>query len=233
MRSVAAKLRGLIGELGPTGAGSFLLARALTASGIGQLHCYLLVAQPVPAHPGASRPSKLIRVRQVSEQDYQVAWFQRPAAVIRERFRQGAVCFVAFREAQAIGCIWLITDQYLEDEVRCHYILQPAAHTAWDFDVYLHPRHRLGRGFVYLWEAANSWLREHGRHWSLSRIDALNRASLLAHRRQGAVVVGQALFLRLGPLQLLVSNRSPYLHLSPHPGRIPALRVSAPRSSEQ
>lgn len=222
------KLRALLSDFGVLDTLWYCLARLLGRTRLGELHRYLLVAQPVPSVPPRRRQSTVIEVRQIPEQGYDPSWFERPEAVIRERFRQGAVCFVAFREGQAIGCIWLVLGSYLEDEVRCRYLLHPLTETAWDFDVFLHPQHRLGRGFAYLWEYANTWLRERGRRWSLSRIDAFNRDSLRAHRRQGAVVVGQALFIRIAGLQLMLSDRAPHVHLSWHARDLPALRVRAP-----
>ncbi|HEY8351300.1 MAG TPA: hypothetical protein VIK87_02045, partial [Sphingomonadales bacterium] len=100
--------------------------------------------------------------------------------------------------------------------------------TAWDFDVYVAPEHRMGRTFARLWAAANEYLRARGVRWSLSRISGYNPASFNSHKRLGARVIGRASFLRIGNWQLMWSNRAPYLHLSRKAQ--PRLRVRAPKS---
>lgn len=223
------RLAALHQSLGIRGTISYLLARGLSTSGVGRYYDYILLAQPVPSAPQSTSRRSTIQVRPIAAADYRLEWFERPARVIEQRYRQGGVCLVAFQGDEVIGCLWLIRASYLEDEVHCRYQLHPAAHCSWDFDVYLHPHHRLGRGFSALWEAANQWLREHQQHWSFSRIHAANRASLRAHQRLGAVVVGSAVFFCSGPLQFMLSTCRPHVHLAWRPQQHATLYLSAPR----
>lgn len=217
-------------ELGPSDTMLYACKRAMErARGDTVLHKYLLVAQRVPAAPlTRARPGRKVTVRQVSESEYQVAWFPRPAEMIAPRFRQGAQCFVAFRGPEPVGCLWLATGTYEEDEVRCTFVLQPPERLAWDFDVYVAQAHRGGRVFAYLWDAAFSWLREGGYDYTASRIDAFNAASVRSHARMGAKVIGSAVFVHLPRHQVLLSSVKPRLRLTHSAAPPPCMVITAP-----
>jgi len=226
----AKRLWAFCAELGWWNAWLYLCGLVLRrCSSRAQLHKYYLVAQPVPAQPLLpQRRRTAITINVVSQAEYDPAWFPRPLEAILARFEQGAVCFVAFKAQEAIGCLWLLPGPYLEDEVRCRFIPSPPGQAAWDFDVYLQPAYRSGRTFAYLWDHANGWLRERGIGWTMSRIDAFNRASLDAHRRLGAQRVGALLFVGVGKSQMLLADVRPYVHLSRNARRCPEIVVSAP-----
>jgi hypothetical protein len=207
----------------------FVLNRflAMVSKGGLRLYRYYLIAQPVAKTtllpPGRG---KKIEIRLISEQDEITLQFPRPAIAIRERFKQGAKCLVAFKEEQFIGFLWLLLGSYQEDEVRARYIPLPAGKAAWDFDVYVAPDFRLGLTFPRLWDEANRFLCENNILWSCSRISAFNTGSLGAHARLGTVSLGSAIFFYAGRWQITLASISPYFHLSSHPGSFPEFRLN-------
>lgn len=221
------KLRAVFNEFGPKGL-LYLLTRALEGTPAG-VHCYHLVAQPVPGGPllPAGR-GRSIEVRLMERADPALSQLPLTAEVLDRRYGQNAICLGAFKEGAVIGCLWLCLGPYREDEVRCRFVPQPEGGAAWDFDVYLHPEQRLGLGFARLWDEAHRRLRERGVAWSMSRISTLNLKSLAAHRRLGARQLGMATFVQLGGAQLMVSSLSPHVHLSLRRGSAPSLLLKAP-----
>lgn len=195
-----------------------------------QIANYRLFLQPVTlALPHQAKPGSSISIRQIDQAEYRVEWFERPAEIIEQRYRQGARCFVAFDRGTPIGCLWLCFNSYLEDTVRCNFVLCPKDKVVWDFDVYVAPKYRLGRTFLYLWEAAREWLRNQGFEWTASRIDAFNINSLNSHRRMGAVQVGAAVFVACRNWQIMLANVQPYFHFSVATGKLPEVVVVAPK----
>lgn len=152
----------------------------------------------------------------------------RPAAVIAARFAQGARCLAATdRDAKFAGFLWFVIGSYMEDEVRARFDPGPVGRAAWDFDVSIVPRYRMGRLFGYLWERASAELAACGVGYSMSRISAFNGPSLASHRRLGARVVGQASFVCVGRVQLMISTVAPKWHLSWQEKQRPVLAISA------
>lgn len=223
-----AALRTLARAIGWRDALLYGAARVLgTASGgRARLYKYRLVAQPVPAREAPARRTRF-EVRRAVAQDV-LGLLPRPADVIERRFGAGAQCVAAYRDGDFAGCIWFVRGDYDEDEVRCRFRPSPPARTAWDFDVYVPPRHRLGFAFATLWQAVEGDLRRAGVQWTLSRISAFNPASLGAHRRLGARALGSATFLCVGRAQCMLSTVAPYVHVSWSPRRVPLLRLHVP-----
>ena len=141
----------------------------------------------------------------------------RPPAVIRERFGQGAQCLMATKDDTLIGCIWFIRGAYAEDEVRVDYVLPTDGRCVWDFDVFVAEPERLGFLFAKQWDAFDSLLRPQGIRYTLSRINAFNRRSIASHRSLGATLCGRALFLRLGQVQWMLSNQRPFIAFGGRP----------------
>lgn len=137
----------------------------------------------------------------------------RPPAVISGRFAQGAQCLAATRDGRLVGCIWFVRACYLEDEVRADFLFQDRQ-AVWDFDVFVADSERMGFLFARLWDVFDAQLRTQGVGYSLSRINAFNARSMTSHRRLGARPFGWATFLKLGPVQLMLASRAPYVHLS-------------------
>lgn len=218
---------GALPATGPLHAALYLLTRAIRKLVPRvSVRYYWLVVQPVSASPRLQRrtSSRGVKVRAVTQPEYQVEWFPRSERVVSSRFAQGAICFVAFSgSGEVAGCIWIVPGPYDEDEVRCRFVPCPEGRAAWDFDVYIHPRYRLGRTFLYLWDAANDWMREKGIRWSASRIDGFNSESLKSHWAMGARRVGRAYFVCIGNRylstgdngwQLAFLPRFPWIHCS-------------------
>lgn len=215
--------RGPLGRIGAAlrefgwGAGLLYLAdQALSRlSPRCRLHVYDLMVQPVPAEPllPTRRASKL-EIREVPHGAPEMARMPARAEVLQARARQGATCLGAFRGDEMIGYMWFCWGPYEEDEARCTYVFDPAAGAVFDFDFYLFPEHRMGTGFVALWNGANAYLRARGVRATYSRMTRFNLASRRAHRHLGCRRVGQAWFLQLGAFQAMLSTLAPYVDLS-------------------
>jgi len=180
-----------------------------------RIYKYLLIAQPVGNQPFlAPARGRKIAIRQIDRHDPVIQFFPRPMSTIDERFKNGAICLVAFKDEEFAGFIWLMLGTYQEDEVRVRYIPLPAKRAAWDFDVYVAPNYRLGFTFLRLWDEANRLLNENGFEWSCSRISSFNPDSLRSHTGLGAVVLGQAVFIQLAHWQVTLSSIRPYINIS-------------------
>ena len=107
---------------------------------------YLLVAQPVgnPILARVNDDADTV-VERIGPGHPLLAASPRPAHVIAQRFADGAECFAATVKGQFAGHIWIARGRYVEDEVRCTYVINDPARGVWDYDVYVEPRLRLGR----------------------------------------------------------------------------------------
>lgn len=193
---------------------------------------YRLVAQPIGT--GLSAPVRAGRETFIEPAgpDHALAIeFPRPAHIIAARYAAGATCLVARVKDRFAGYLWWQREQYDEDEVRCHFVLASSHDSAWDFDVYVAPRYRLGRAMALLWQAAELRLAAEGVRWSFSRISAFNAESLASHARLGAVSCAQALFFVVGPVQVSLFTCAPYFHLSAGARSAPRLRLLPPTAS--
>jgi hypothetical protein len=192
------------------------------------VYSYRLVAQPLAAQPRLpARRAARFTSRFLQPGDPALKQLPSDRAVLKRRFTQGAECLGLFRGEALVGTLWFTVGPYLEDEVRCRFIPLPAGRCSWDFDVYVDPRQRMTGAFAALWDAADAELAGRGVAASLSRISAFNPASLRGHERLGAVTVGRADFLRVGPLQVMRTRGRPWLDVSWGAGSVPDLRVDA------
>jgi hypothetical protein len=192
------------------------------------IYWYELMAQPVTARP--LLPASIgrgLHFRELAPGDAELARMPVPAPVIAARFAQQAVCLAVHLREAFVGYIWLRFGSYDEDEVRCRFEPQPAGRTAFDFDMYVFPDHRLGIAFAAVWQAANSHLQSRGVSHTCSRITRFNEASRRAHRRLGALRVGQALFFQAGSVEAMVATTSPFFHVSIGGSRV-RLPIPAP-----
>lgn len=190
---------------------------------------YYFFAQPINRVVGerVTRNTDIL-IRRIFPEDPILPKLLRPISVLEDRFRQGATCFLATKGIEVVGYIWIILDTYKEDEVRCLYRTLPHRKVAWDFDVYIDPRYRLGRSFVRLWDAAANFLSEHGYEASVSRISAFNQRSLKSHSSMGAVRIGSAIFIKFGQAQIMLSGIRPFAHLSFSHEHFPTFHLTAP-----
>jgi hypothetical protein len=224
------KWRGAAKELGRLNALLYIIDRQLRRlGGAGEIYRYYFVAQPVPERSAlAGGRGKSVAVRLVDEDDAALHDMPLTADVMRFRYGQGAICFGAFKNERMIGCLWLCLGTFREDEVRCWFKPLPPERTAWDFNVYVEPAHRLGPAFARLWDEANQFMRARGIEWSVSRISAFNPGSLAAHSRLGTRRLGSATFMRLGRMQVTVSGFRPYLHVSLGERAVPCIALPTP-----
>jgi len=186
------------------------------SAGRARLVPYYLVAQPVGDRPASSsqRESR-ITFLELNAGSSLLAQAPRPAHVIQQRLSSGAHCFAASQDDALLGFVWIKEGEYLEDEVRCRYVLRSAsASSVWDFDVYVAPQYRFGRLFGRLWDFVNAQLHSRGHQWSFSRISLFNPASLAAHERLGARRYGFFAFLIIGRVQISFGSVPPHFHLS-------------------
>jgi len=217
MRRILASLRATLRSLGWVDGLTYVLAQSLlvVSRGSGRVIKYYLVVQPLqPSTPVPSRRGGTIKVREIGPDDPLLDDMPQPASTNAYRFRQGARCLVALKGGELAGFMWWVEGPYEEDEVRCLFVPEPVGRSVWDFGVYVSPANRLGPTFFRLWDAASRRLFAKGYRYTCSRISAFNPASLAAHRRLGAQVVGQRLFICLGRLQLSLSRQHPWMHLS-------------------
>lgn len=211
-----------IAQLGCLNGSLYLLGRLLERASGGHcaLYKYRFVAQAIGAASLGRGRGTQIEVHLCRSDDELPPAYPRPCRVLRARYAQGALSLAALREGELVGFLWLLFDNYQEDEVRARYTLAKGL-AAWDFDVWVRPEARLGPTFARLWDEANSLLRARSVRWSCSRISAFNAASLNAHARIGTRSLGSATFLRCGRWQWMCSTLPPYFHLSRHPASFP------------
>ncbi len=151
----------------------------------------------------------------------------RPAKIIDFRFNQGARCLGLYQEQKFIGYIWFSAGCYLEDEVRCNYILEPADESVFDFDIFLFPEHRMGLGFVGIWNEVNKFLSQSNIHYTFSRLTRFNLASRQAHAHLGWQRLGQAIFLQVRRVEIMVATVSPYVSFTFKPSQRVKLKLNA------
>ncbi|QDL36589.1 N-acetyltransferase [Rhodoferax sediminis] len=193
------------------------------------LYCYRLVVQPLADHPRLP-PSrgKKFAFHLLTEFDPILDSLDRPSAVIRQRFVQGAQCLVATRDESLVGCIWFVRGPYAEDEVRVDFLLPQGGRYVWDFDVFVAESERLGFLFAKQWDAFDALLKPLGVSHTVSRINAFNQRSKASHRSLGAIDCGWALFVGVGPFQWMLSSQRPFAAL----GGRPALHIKLEVTSE-
>lgn len=224
------KIKANVRELGWINAFLYGLERGFRrfAPALG-VYRYYFVAQPVPGGallaPGRGAT---ITVRQLAEHDPALRSLPVDERVVAARFRHNSICFGAFRGEAAIGCLWLCFGGYVEDEVASVFRPWPGDRAAWDFDLYIDPKYRVGFAFARLWDAAYAYLRERGYRWTVSRISAFNAVSLNSHAKLGAVRVGSLLVLRAGGVQVSFSSLRPYVNVGMGAKTMPEYRIAVP-----
>lgn len=194
-----------------------------------RLYVYLLVAQRVDLGRFGRLPRQSgMEVREIDVEEALTLPVPRPKEAIAGRFSRGARCLKASRRGEFQGFVWFQPGAYEEDEVRCRFVPRPEQRAVWDFDVYVAPSARGGLAFARLWQAYCEVLSREGVEWSISRISAFNAPSVAAHGSLGAVRVGTACFLALGPVQLMLASTAPFVYCSMGGDRRPVMQVRAP-----
>lgn len=192
------------------------------------LNSYYIVAQPIPSQPllPGSRGAS-IAVRFVDPGDVVLDSMGRSAEEIAARFAGSGVCIVAEKNGRMVGFLWLLLGRYREPDDRSTFIID-SRRAAWDLDVFVEPALRLSPVFARLWSEANLWLRARGIEWTLSRISCYNERSLQSHARLGSIKLGRMTFLKLGPMQTMLSSVTPYVHCSMGNRAGPVIRLEPP-----
>jgi hypothetical protein len=178
-----------------------------------RLYFYELLVQPIPEEPLLpSRLAKGLEMREIPEGAPEIALMPARPDIKESRFRQNAICLGAYQKNQFIGYIWFCFHAYEEDEVRCTFVLPEGA--VFDFDLFLFPGHRLGLGFIGIWNGANEFLRNRKVKCSFSRLTRFNLASRRAHLQLGARCVGRVFVLRLWQVEFMIATVRPFAHIS-------------------
>ena len=196
-----------------------------------RLYAYQIMVQPITGQ--ALLPERFARrleFREIRRGDPGVALMPARTEIKEARFAQNAVCLGAYRDGRLIGYLWFCYGRYDEDEARCTYVVTPKGEAIFDYDLYVLPEHRMGFAFAGIWHGANEYLRKRGIRYSFSRYTRFNLASRRAHERLGGRPVGSAVFLHLGPIQLMAATLWPFLHLAWSPSRRVTLRLRVARS---
>ena len=217
--NLKSRIERLVDELGVSTAFLYLCDRLLRRI---NAHCglryYRFLAQPLASEPRLPPArGQSFSFRLVTDMESLLDNLDRPQAVMRNRFAQGAQCLLSTKKEVLAGCIWFVRGAYAEDEVRVDYLLPPSGDCVWDFDVYVAEAQRLGYLFAKQWDAFDALLKPQGVCYTVSRINAFNQRSIASHRSLGAHDCGRALFICLGSLQAMVSDRRPYVALGGRP----------------
>lgn len=203
------------------------------------LFVYELIVQPITDKPmlptGLARNLTFV---EIGRDHPDVARMPAREDIKAQRFEQGARCLAAYRKGALVGYMWMSSNCYAEDEVRCTYHLTEPALSVFDFDLYVMPEHRLGIGFMAVWHGANRFLHERGVRYTFSRMTRFNLPSRRAHARLGGRCIGQAVFFQAWQVELMLSTLRPYvgltwsetqrtqLHLAPDLSKPPAADVA-------
>ena len=180
-----------------------------------RLYAYEIMVQPITDRPLLpARLAKRLEIREIKEGDPEVLLMPARPDIKESRFRQNAICLGAFQNEQFIGYMWFCFREYEEDEVRCTFVLNPEAEAVFDFDLYIFPEHRLGLGFVGIWNGANQFLSARGIKYTYSRLTQFNVASRRAHDHLGWKRVGRTVFFQAWCVEVMAATVFPYVHVS-------------------
>ncbi|MFG6428486.1 GNAT family N-acetyltransferase [Roseateles sp. LYH14W] len=230
LRRIKDRLTGIVRSIGWADGCVYVAARAIQALSLGraELRKYYFVSQPIPSAPllPKNRGASIV-VERIARQHPLVSAFPRPSQVIADRFDNDAICFLATKNGEFVGFLWLQAGSYREDEVRCLFTPLPARRAIWDFDVHIEPAYRSSFAFARLWDTANQYLRDQDVCWSVSRISAFNAGSINAHARLGAFPIGAACFLKGRTWQLTLSSSPAFFHFSSGEHAVPQISLPA------
>jgi hypothetical protein len=221
------KLKSTVATMGAGNACLYASSRLLAALSGDRVRIikYYFAAQPVKSALGGST-SGSFSLQWIARDSPLFSQVERPQRVIAARFAQGARCPAAtVNGTELAGFLWFVIGPYDEDEVRARFIPAPAGEAAWDFDVTVMPRFRMGRLFSYLWLRASDELASQGVTHSVSRISAFNPVSIASHRRLGARIVGAATFVCIGRWQVMRASPGSRWHVSWRVDQRPTLSI--------
>lgn len=151
--------------------------------------------------------------------------FERRPEVIAERFRNGSTCIAAIKGKELLGFMWLQFGSMYAPDLRMRLDIGNRSDLAWDYDMFIRPKYRLGKVFGRLWAGANEELRRRGCIGTLSGVLIENRASARAHVRLGARKIGWVAMICIGRTRINISSLRPWVSLSGR-DRQPTLRFT-------
>mgnify|MGYP000152550224 CR=1 FL=1 len=210
------KLNAIFKEIGIVVGFLYLADRCLTKISPNlRILCHAFMVQPIPNKP--LLPNNLTRsfeCHEIKRGDPNLTLMHPPPEIIESRFNQKATCLGVFKNNTFIGYIWFSFSEYIEDESRCKYILNPENSSVFDFDFYIFPEHRLGLAFMVIWNEANRFLSDRGIHQTFSRLTQSNIASKKAHAHLGWKRAGQAIYLKAWHLEIMLATIRPFVGFS-------------------
>ncbi len=184
---------------------------------------YTFYAQPISSKKRVSEKKRAQYEFEVLEQSSAIlSQLDRPDEVIDMRFKQGSICLLAKKDDVFLGCIWLVKQRYIEDQIRATYFFP--SHAIWDYDVFVIPKKRLTPLFAALWDSADNWMIEQNIDKSISRILAYNSSSIKSHTSAGAKKIGWLIALSKYRLQLTFYSLPPFIHINTSGKEGPSLR---------
>jgi hypothetical protein len=228
------RLLGELKRLGFIGSIAYYVPRVVSRISRGRCKIFPIAfyAQPVGTMRLVREEANTgVTVAPLSPTTLSEATFGRPEGVIAERFLSGQICIAAVKDTVLMGFIWISTGALKERLVRCEFEPFPIGAVAWDYDIYIVPRYRLGRTFARLWDGAREYMRQRGFKASVSWIELSNVGSIRAHLRIGARRVGWAVFVTAWDAQVTFCSVPPFFHWSSPGGRPARLRVDADLAS--
>ncbi len=159
-------------------------------------------------------PTSSIRVEPIGREQMDPEQFERRADVLDTRVAEESVCIAAMRNDELMGFMWLHFGVFHDRDLELLLKAGARQDLAWDFDMFIKPKYRLGPTFARLWSEAQTQLLHRGCTGTLSWVRLENGASRRAHARLGATLMGRAALLSLGRYQLTVSTIRPWLAVS-------------------
>lgn len=233
MNKLIRKITSAIAEFGIFAGILYGIGQILDRSNSRLKLCYFeIMVQPVWSTSLApANLTKSFEIRELGPDSPDVARFPRPDEIISQRFDQNAMCLGGYKKGELIGFLWLKFGEYHEDEVRCIFAPEPVSNTVFDFDIYLFPEHRLGIGFIALWDGANNYLKSRGIDYTCSRVSRFNTGSRQSHRHLGSRRAGKAVFLCGTSRQLMIGSQKPYIHFSINKYELPRIAIDTSKYS--
>lgn len=191
------------------------------------LFVYEFMVQPIGGPPLLpTNLSRNLAFQEIGPDHPDVAAMPAREDIKVSRFAQGARCIGAYRKGQLLGYSWYATGRYQEDEVRCTYELTDRERSIFDFDLYVMPQHRLGLGFLAVWQGVNQMLAPQGIRYTFSRLTRFNVASRRAHAHLGWRRVGWGVFLQAWRVECMVASIAPFVAITWSPRQRVLLRLS-------
>lgn len=218
-----------IRHMGFVGWAAYALDRALqrTTGGSIRFNVIHFYFQPSDsADLPAAKPSDSMRVGPIAPCQADPGAFERRPEVIAERFRSGSTCIAALKGEELLGFMWLQFGSMYAPDLRLKLDIGNRADLAWDYDMFIQPKYRLGKVFGRLWAGANEELRKRGCIGTLSGVLIENGGSARAHVRLGARRIGWLAMICIGRTRINISSLRPWISLS-RPDRQPTLRFGA------